>query len=340
MKLLVVGGCGFLGSNLASHGIEIGYDVTVFDNLSRLGAASNLEWLKTKGTFEYIHGDTRNKNDVENLIKDGQFDAVFHLAGQVAMTTSIANPYKDFQINTVGAINLLDSIRKYSPQTAVFFSSTNKVYGDLENYTYEETDTRYKCLEFPNGFDETVPLDFRSPYGCSKGAADQYMLDFYRIFGVKTTVFRHSSMYGSRQFATYDQGWIGWFVQKAIEKYQIPDCEPFTISGNGKQVRDILHAKDMINLYYTALDRVDSVCGQAYNIGGTMEQSLSLLELFAMLEDILGIKMEYKQLPPRQSDQKVFVADINKINKKIGWKPQVTAREGVEAMVDWVRGMK
>lgn len=337
MKLLVVGGCGFLGSNLASHGIEIGYDVTVFDNLSRLGSSANLEWLRTLGDFTYIHGDTRNKNDVETVIKEGQFDAVFHLAGQVAMTTSIANPYKDFEINTMGAMNLLDSIRKYSPQTAVFFSSTNKVYGDLEQYTYEETPTRYICKEFPNGFDESVPLDFRSPYGCSKGAADQYMLDFCRIFGIKTTVFRHSSMYGSRQFATYDQGWVGWFVAKAIEKYQNPNCDPFTISGNGKQVRDILHAKDMIRLYYSALENVDKVYGQAYNIGGTMEQSLSLLELFALLEDILGIKMEYTQLPVRQSDQKVFVADTKKIQERIGWKPQVTAREGVEAMVGWVK---
>lgn len=340
MKILINGGCGFLGSNLAAYGIENGYDVTVLDNLSRLGASQNLLWLQSLGRFQFVHGDTRNKNDMETIIKNGQFNAVFHLAGQVAMTTSIENPYKDFEINTMGAVNLLDSIRKYSPDTAVFFSSTNKVYGDLEDYQYEETMTRYKCVEFPNGFDESVPLDFRSPYGCSKGAADQYMLDFYRIFGVKATVFRHSSMYGSRQFATYDQGWIGWFVQKAIEKYENPKCEPFTISGNGKQVRDILHAKDMIRLYYSALEHVDDVCGQAYNIGGTMEQSLSLLELFDMLNDILEIKMEYVQLPPRQSDQKVFVADISKINAKIGWKPEVTAYEGVSAMVEWVKGIK
>lgn len=337
MKVLINGGCGFLGSNLAAHGIQNGYDITVFDNLSRFGATANLEWLRSLGEFQFIHGDTRNKNDVETVIKEGQFDAVFHLAGQVAMTTSIANPYKDFEINTLGAVNLLDSIRKYSPHTAVFFSSTNKVYGDLEQYTYEETSTRYICKEFPNGFDESVPLDFRSPYGCSKGAADQYMLDYHRIFGIKTTVFRHSSMYGSRQFATYDQGWVGWFVEKALEKYQNPASEPFTISGNGKQVRDILHAEDMIRLYYTALDNVDKVCGEAYNIGGTMEQSLSLLELFAMLEDILGIKMEYRELPVRQSDQKVFVADTTKIEKKIGWSPKVTGRQGVEAMVEWVK---
>lgn len=339
MKLLINGGCGFLGSNLASYGIQNGYQVTVLDNLSRYGASANLEWLRSLGDFSFVHGDTRNKNDVETLIKEGQFDAVFHLAGQVAMTTSIANPYKDFEINTMGAVNLLDSIRKYSPQTAVFFSSTNKVYGDLEQYSYEETATRYLCKEFPKGFDESVPLDFRSPYGCSKGAADQYMLDYHRIFGIKTTVFRHSSMYGSRQFATYDQGWIGWFVEKALEKYQNPDCEPFTISGNGKQVRDILHARDMINLYYTALHNVDKVCGEAYNIGGTMEQSLSLLELFDMLNEMLDIRMVYRQLPVRQSDQKVFVADIAKITDRIGWKPQVTARQGVEAMIDWVKNI-
>lgn len=337
MKILINGGCGFLGSNLAAYGIENEYDVTVLDNLSRLGAAQNLLWLRSLGDFTFIHGDTRNKNDMETVIKNGKFDAVFHLAGQVAMTTSIDNPYKDFEINTMGAVNLLDSIRKYSPDTAVLFSSTNKVYGDLENYRYEEADTRYKCLDFPNGFDESVPLDFRSPYGCSKGAADQYMLDYNRIFGVRTIVFRHSSMYGSRQFATYDQGWIGWFVQKAIEKYENPQCEPFTISGNGKQVRDILHAKDMVRLYYSALKNVDDVCGQAYNIGGTMAQSLSLLELFSMLNKMLGIEMEYTQLEPRQSDQKVFVADIRKINSRLGWKPEVSAYEGVASMVDWVK---
>lgn len=339
MKILITGGCGFLGSNLASYGVKNGYDITVFDNLSRMGAYNNLEWLKKLGKVTFINGDTRNKNDIENVIKNGQFDSVFHLAGQVAMTTSISDPYKDFQTNAMGAVNLLDSIRKYSPETSVFFSSTNKVYGDLEDYTYEETETRYKCKEYPNGFDEKVPLDFRSPYGCSKGAADQYMLDFHRIFGLKTTVFRHSSMYGGRQFASYDQGWVGWFVQKAYEKYKDPSVEPFTISGNGKQVRDILHAKDMISLYYSSLENTEKVCGQAYNIGGTMDQSLSLLELFRMLEDIFDITMDYTKLPPRQSDQKVFVADITKIHNKTGWSPKVSAKEGIMSMVEWVKEM-
>lgn len=340
MKILVTGGCGFLGSNLAAYGIKHGYEITVLDNLSRVGSTNNLQWLRGLGNVAFYHGDTRNKNDMEELLKRNQFDAIFHLAGQVAMTTSIDNPYKDFEINALGAMNVLDSLRKYSPATAIFFSSTNKVYGDLEQYHYKETETRYICKEFPLGFDETVPLDFRSPYGCSKGTADQYMLDFSRIFGIRATVFRHSSMYGSRQFATYDQGWVGWFCEKAIEQYQHPNAAPFTISGNGKQVRDILHAKDMINLYYTALENTEKVCGAAYNVGGSMQQSLSLLELFDLLNELLGIKLRYTQLPPRQSDQKVFVADITKINQRIGWKPEVTARQGVGAMINWVRQME
>ncbi len=337
MKLLINGGCGFLGSNLASFGIKNGYDITILDNLSRVGSSLNLEWLRTIGNFEFCYGDTRNKNDVETVIKNGQFDAIFHLAGQVAMTTSIENPYKDFEINALGAMNVLDSVRKYSPKTGVLFSSTNKVYGDLENYTYIEDDKRYRCKEFPNGFDESIPLDFRSPYGCSKGSADQYMLDYYRMFGVKTIVFRHSSMYGSRQFATFDQGWVGWFVQKAVEKYNNPNAKPFTIAGSGKQVRDILHATDMINLYYSALDNLDKLCGNAFNIGGTMQQSLSLLELFDMLNEMLNIKMEYIHTPVRSSDQKVFVADIAKINNLINWVPRMSAQNGIEDMIKWVR---
>lgn len=336
MKILINGGCGFLGSNLAAYGLEMGNEVTVFDNLSRVGGYANFEWLKSMGgAFHFIHGDVRNKNDVENTIKTGEFDVIFHLAGQVAMTTSIVDPYKDFQINVIGTLNVLETIRKYSPHTAVFFSSTNKVYGDLENYTYKENATRYVCEEFPNGFDESVPLDFRTPYGCSKGAADQYMLDYAKTFGIKATVFRHSSMYGSHQYATYDQGWVGWFVKKAIEKKKNPNCEKFTISGNGKQVRDLLQARDMMTLYYAAVANIDTVCGEAYNVGGTIQQSMSLLELFDLLEQMLDVKLEYEKLPPRQSDQKVFVADITKINKRIGWEPKVKATDGVAEMIEW-----
>lgn len=339
MNILITGGGGFLGSNLASYGISKKYNITIFDNLSRLGSYSNLLWLKELGDFNFIHGDIRNKNDIETVIKQNNFDAIFHLAGQVAMTTSIENPYKDFEINSLGTLNILDSVRKYSKNTHIFYSSTNKVYGDLEQFNYKETETRYICKEYNNGFPENINLEFHSPYGCSKGAADQYMIDYHRIFNIKTTVFRHSSMYGSRQFATYDQGWIGWFCQKAIEK-KYSENSTFTISGNGKQVRDILHAKDMIELYYLALENTDKVSGKYYNIGGGMEQSLSLLELFNLLNDILNIKLEYDCLPFRISDQKVFVADISKINKDINWMPKVKAREGIEEMIYWIENGK
>ncbi len=335
MNILITGGCGFLGSNLASYGIKNGHRITVIDNLSRLGSNNNLEWLKSIGEFSFIHGDTRNKEDVERVIASGNFDAVFQLAGQVAMTTSMEYPYKDFQTNVMGTIHVLESVRKYSPDTTVIFSSSNKVYGDLEQYHYTENEKRYICEEYPNGFDEKVPLDFHSPYGCSKGSADQYMLDYHRIFGLKTIVFRHSSMYGGRQFSTYDQGWIGWFCRKAIELKKDCNAEPFTISGNGKQVRDVLYSDDMVDLYYSAAKHSEIMAGKAYNIGGGIAQSLSLLELFDILNDSLSIQMNYKCLPPRISDQKVFVADITKIKNDIGWVPKIGAVEGIHKMLAW-----
>lgn len=338
MNILITGGCGFLGSNLAFYGMKNGYKITVFDNLSRRGSIDNLKWLQLSGDIQFSFGDIRNKNDVEVLIKKNKFDAIYHLAGQVAMTTSIENPYNDFEVNTIGTINVLDTIRKYSKDTIVIYSSTNKVYGDLEQFYFDETDTRYICNEHPNGFDESIMLDFHSPYGCSKGAADQYMLDYARIFDIKTVVFRHSSMYGSRQYSSFDQGWIGWFCKKAIEQSENRNSDAFTISGNGKQVRDILHADDMINLYYSVLKNIDKVKGNAFNIGGSMEQSLSLIELFSFLEDNLDIKLKYNKLEARKSDQKIFVADISKINKFIGWVPKVTTEAGILDMIKWIKG--
>lgn len=334
MKLLITGGCGFLGSNLASHAIKLGMEVIVFDNLSRLGSTDNLKWLQSQGKFTFVHGDIRNKNDVTRLITKYMPDDVFHLAGQVAMTTSIDNPQMDFEVNVGGTVNLLEAIRQFNPECGVIYSSTNKVYGDLEQFKYRETETRYECIEKPNGFDESVQLSFHSPYGCSKGAADQYMLDYARIFGLKTVVFRHSSMYGGRQFATYDQGWIGWFCQKAVEASR-GSKESFTISGNGKQVRDVLHADDMISLYFSTFGNLDKVKGNAFNVGGAINNSLSLLELFKLLEEYSATKLKYIELPVRESDQRVFVADINKININTGWAPHVTAAAGVRKMYEW-----
>jgi CDP-paratose 2-epimerase len=338
MRLLITGGCGFLGSNLAAHALERGDEVVIFDNLYREGSMDNLQWLKGKGGFRFVHGDIRNQNDITRLVQEFIPEAIFHLAGQVAMTTSVANPRLDFEVNVMGTLNLLEAVRLYAPEAAIFYSSTNKVYGDLEQYTYRETDTRFECLDKPNGFDETMPLDFHSPYGCSKGAADQYMLDYARIFGLKTVVFRHSSMYGGRQFATYDQGWIGWFCQKGIETKKGILVEPFTISGSGKQVRDVLHVEDVKRLYFTAVERIDQAKGQAFNIGGGMKNSLSLLELFALLEKLLDVRLVYTKIPWRQSDQKMFVANIGKAINLIGWEPRVDKSSGIKLMLDWLRG--
>ncbi|WP_419834075.1 NAD-dependent epimerase/dehydratase family protein [Endozoicomonas atrinae] len=340
MKLLITGGCGFLGSNLAEHTLANGMELYVFDSLYRNGSLLNLEWLRGKGKFEFIHGDIRNYNDVFRMVKRIKPDMVFHLAGQVAMTTSIADPRMDFEVNAMGTHNLLEAIRLESPETGIIYSSTNKVYGDLEQFTYKETETRYKCIEAPNGFDEQTQLDFHSPYGCSKGSADQYMLDYARIYGLKTAVFRHSSMYGGRQFATYDQGWVGWFCQKAVEASKGKQLEPFTISGNGKQVRDVLHAIDMVDLYFTASKNINKLSGQSFNIGGGMENSLSLLELFEILEGISGKKMNFKNLPARDSDQKVFVANLKKINSAINWKPTINSKTGISKMFDWIGSLK
>ncbi|ACO04108.1 MAG TPA: KR domain-containing protein [Persephonella sp.] len=336
MKYLITGGCGFLGSNLATEVLGRNEELIIFDNLYRVGSYKNLEWLKTKGNFKFVHGDIRNREDIESVIKQEKPDIIFHLAGQVAMTTSIQNPRLDFEVNALGTFNLLDSVRKFSPESIVIYSSTNKVYGDLEWVNYEETETRYIAPQFPKGFPENIPLEFHSPYGCSKGSADQYMLDFYRIFGIRTVVFRHSSMYGGRQFSTYDQGWIGWFCLKAVETKKGILKEPFTIHGNGKQVRDVLYADDMIDLYFKTVENIEKVKGEVFNIGGGMENSLSLLELFNLLESMLDIKLEYKKLPPRESDQKVFVADITKAEKLINWKPKVSKEEGIKRMINWI----
>lgn len=336
MKLLITGGCGFLGSNLAADALDRGDELVVFDNLYRNGSRDNLSWLQGQGTFNFEHGDIRNFNDINRVIRSFSPEVIFHLAGQVAMTTSIADPRMDFEVNALGTHNLLEAVRQHAPQAIVVYSSTNKVYGDLEQFNYDETATRYRCLEHPNGFNEQIQLDFHSPYGCSKGAADQYMLDYARIFGVKTVVFRHSSMYGGRQFATYDQGWVGWFCQQALEASKGRLADPFTISGTGKQVRDVLHAEDMKRLYLAAVDNIEQARGQAFNIGGGIENSLSLLELFSLLEDLLQVKLEFTRLPVRASDQRVFVADIAKAEKLLGWKPVVSAQEGVARMVEWV----
>lgn len=337
MRYLITGGCGFLGSNLAAEALRRGEELAIFDNLSRFGSEQNLSWLKSQGEFLFQHGDIRDSFAVARLVKDFKPDMIFHLAGQVTMTNSIANPRLDFEINALGTINVLEAVREFCPECGVVYSSTNKVFGDLEYLEYEETSTRYIVPSHPHGFDEKILLEFHSPYGCSKGAADQYMLDYHRIFGLKTAVFRHSSMYGGRQFSTYDQGWIGWFCQKAIEIKQGILKEPFTISGSGKQVRDLLHAQDVVALYFSVQDNSDQLKGQVFNVGGGIENSLSLLELFDILEKKLHVKMIYSKLEWRKSDQKVFVADIGKIKQMTDWRVDVDKNIGIKMMLDWLK---
>jgi len=348
MNVLITGGCGFLGSNVASSFLQDGARVTVVDQMLKGGSWENLRWLQglVKGSadLEFRQGDISQIDLLEDVFaKRGPFDYVCHLAGQVAMTTSLADPISDFRTNALGTINLLEVARKRSPDAFIAYSSTNKVYGDLKFLEYAETPTRYFLPSYPNGIDESMPLDFASPYGCSKGAADQYVRDWYRNFGLRTVVFRHSSIYGGRQYATVDQGWVGWFVSKAIEQGQASGMReqpvPFTISGTGKQVRDVLHSKDLIALYRSAYDRRDCCAGEVFNIGGGLANSMSLIELFDKLAELLGLVegLRYLKTPRRQSDQDFFVADISKAERILGWSPAVSSSDGLAQMIDWVR---
>lgn len=335
MRYLITGGCGFLGANLAQEVLARGEELIVLDNLSRVGTTTNLTWLRRQGDFRFVREDIRHAQRVEALVRDVRPDVIFHLAGQVAMTTSLKDPRLDFETNVIGTFNLLDAVRLHAPEAFVAYSSTNKVYGDLEWVNHTETSTRYVSEGFPDGFDEETPFKPTTPYGVSKGAADQYMQDFSRMFGLRTVVFRHSSMYGGQQFATVDQGWVGWFCQKALE-FMAHRCEAVVIAGNGKQVRDLLHADDMRSLYFAAAERSDAVAGQVFNIGGGMAHSLSLLELFSLLGRITGRAIRIERAEPRVSDQKVFVADTAKARKALAFAPVVTPDEGVAKMLAWL----
>lgn len=336
MQYLITGGCGFVGANLAASIVGTGDSLFILDNLSRHGAAENLQWLRSKGKFDFVQGDIRHYETVLDAVKRAAPDVVFHLAGQVAMTTSLQQPRLDFEINAMGTVHVLEAVRHLSRDAAVLYSSTNKVYGDLRSCRLQEDDSRYVLPDYPNGVPETVPLEFHSPYGCSKGSAEQYVLDYSRMYGLRTVVFRHSSMYGGRQFATEDQGWIGWFVQQALEQ-SLGIGKEFTISGNGKQVRDLLHADDVVELYRLAANNIDKVRGEAFNIGGGPENSLSILELLGELSRMLSVNLKYRHIAERESDQKVFVADIGRICSALPWKPRTGKTDGLRKMIAWVK---
>ena len=343
MRILITGGCGFLGSNLAASYLEEGAEVVIIDALLRTGGQSNRDWLKTlvksPGQLIFHHFDLADDAAVTAIFRaHAPFDFICHVGGQVAMTTSLTDPRRDMRTNVLGTFNVLEAMRQHSPDAFLAYSSTNKVYGDLERLSYVETATRFTLPAYPNGFDESLPLDFASPYGCSKGAADQYVRDWKRNYGLKTVVFRHSSIYGGRQFATFDQGWIGWFCQKAWEQKQDPAARPFTIAGSGKQVRDVLHAEDLVRLYRAAYQEQNQIAGEVFNIGGGLANSLSLLELFTALESALEMRtpLLYERTPRRTSDQDFFVANVAKAEKLLKWRPSVSRDEGLRRMLDWI----
>jgi CDP-paratose 2-epimerase len=333
MKILITGGLGFFGSNLTARAISFGYKACVIDNMTRVGSHENYKWLNSIGQFEFHKTSITDVYQIDEIVKNFVPDVIFHMAGQVSMISSIKNPIDDFSTNALGTIVLLESVKKYSPSCKFIFASTNKVYGDLDWVVLEESEKRYRAIEFPNGFNESIPLDFRSPYGCSKGAADQYVLDYSRIYGLNTSVFRHSSIYGMRQHAREDQGWIGWFCSKGLEAHKNQNA--FTISGNGKQVRDILFVTDAVDLYFKSIEKFEKICGKAFNIGGGINNSVSILELLEIISKKLGVKykLNYKFIEERSSDQKVFISDNIQISESIGWHPKISYLEGIEKML-------
>ncbi len=336
MTYLVTGGCGFIGSNVVARLLAESQRVLVVDNLSRAGSQQNLDWLRSLGSFQFIHGDVRSALDVELWMTQQRPRVVFHLAGQVAMTTSMASPRLDFETNALGSLNLLEAARRCCPKVTLVYASSNKVYGALQGLALVESAQRYSSPSHPRGVDESMSLDFQTPYGCSKGCADQYMLDFARVYGLKTVVFRHSTVYGGRQFATFDQGWVGWFCQQALAVQAEPNRAPFTIAGTGKQVRDLLYVDDAVSAYLAAAQQIEQARGQAFNIGGGIDNSSSLLELFELLQTELGVQLSFQETDWRHSDQRFFVADNGKAERLLGWSPQTTKQEGIRRVLGWM----
>lgn len=333
MRFLITGGAGFIGSNSAYQLLQQGHEVVVFDNLSRLGSEKNLSWLESlENDFTMVKGDVRQLGELDAVVKQqGPFDVVLHLAAQVAVTTSVLDPGLDFDINALGTFNLLEAVRRSDQTPIILFASTNKVYGGLEQYEVEEAETRYRYKDAQTGVPETAPLDFHSPYGCSKGAADQYVRDYHRIYDLPTIVFRNSCIYGPRQFGVEDQGWLAWFVIAAVQG------KPITIFGDGKQVRDVLFVNDLVAAMLAAIENIDTTQGQVYNIGGGPEKSLSVWAEFGpLLESLEGRSIEVDFESWRPGDQRVYISDIAKAERDFGWRPEVGVDEGIERLHRWV----
>jgi len=329
--VLVTGGAGFIGSNIANALAGQGHGVLVYDALSRPGVEKNLAWLQERhgDLIVPIIADVRDEDELARAAREAK--AVFHMAAQVAVTTSLADPREDFEINIRGTLNLLDAIRLKGDGTPIVFASTNKVYGDLADLKFDLRGDKYVAADpavAANGISEARPLDFHTPYGCSKGAADQYVLDYARSFDMRTAVLRMSCIYGVRQMGTEDQGWVAHFLIRALEG------RPITLYGDGCQVRDILDVSNAVEAYLKAWERIDRVKGRAFNLGGGPGNAISLRELLA---HIVGHEVEVEYSDWRAGDQRYFVADTRTARSELGLSPEVKWKEGVSALAEWLR---
>lgn len=332
-NILVTGGCGFIGSNLTHQLLEDGDHVTVLDNLSRKGTAKNLDWLKSQEhpNFRFIQGDIREFEPLRELFDKNAFDVVYHTAGQVAVTTSVLDPREDFEINALGTFNVLEAVRLSGQKPKLLFTSTNKVYGGMEDVKIVDRGSHYDYEGLPRGVPESRNLDFHSPYGCSKGTADQYVRDYARIYDIPAVVFRMSCQYGPRQFGNEDQGWVAHFLIAAHKGRGI------TIYGDGKQVRDVLYVEDLVRALRGAMDAIDTTSGRIYNIGGGRENTLSLLELIDLIEQFVGRKPSITFDEWRPGDQPVYISDVQAASRDFGWTPRISKSEGVRMLYEWVR---
>ena len=332
----ITGGAGFIGSNYVHRLLERGEKVTVYDNLSRAGAPKNLKWLQEtfgEKSFNMVAGDIRDAGQLVAASREA--DIFVHLAGQVAVTTSVLKPREDFEINALGTFNVLEAARLNERNPVFLYSSTNKVYGGMDDVNVIEKASRWEYESLPFGAPETQPLDFHSPYGCSKGAGDQYVRDYARIYGLRSVTLRQSCIYGPRQFGVEDQGWVAWFIIAAVTG------RPMSIYGDGKQVRDVLHVFDLNDAYDLAIQKIDDVKGEVFNLGGGPENTMSIWTEFGpMLEKLLGKPLPVTRGDWRPGDQKVFIADTRKAQQVLGWKPKYDVEKGVKQLFDWVNANK
>jgi CDP-paratose 2-epimerase len=330
--VLITGGAGFIGSNLTHRLLGEGHQVTIFDNFSRSGCQSNMAWLHETHGQERLHLVQADLKAFDAL-KEAAAGArrIYHLAGQVAVTTSVQNPRQDFEDNALGTFNALEAARLVGDDPIFIYASTNKVYGGMEDLSIVEQNSRYGYADLPLGVSEKRPLDFHSPYGCSKGAGDQYVRDYARIYGLRSVVLRQSCIYGYRQFGIEDQGWIAWFIIAALKQ------RPLSIYGDGKQVRDVLFIDDLLDAYEAACQRIGSVKGEVFNIGGGAQNTMSIWAEFGpLLEELLGRPLPVTFADWRPGDQRVYVSDIRKAESLLGWRPQVGVREGVTRLFRWI----